>query len=202
MELKMTLIEKDLVNTNDEIISIEQAVEKFFNDTAIQSLQIAPYKKGEIFEKDIQIIFVHELITQISKSPHDTSEKIGLAKQVENAFYDMYNILEIQKLYDIQMQIIQAKNKKEENIIKKQLENFFTNTKEKKELTDKFLNYRNIIANKLTRNEVRAKIGLPPLGGEDFLAELLNNANSLQQQDNYMSDIEGYSSFKELLHKK
>ena len=47
------------------------------------------------------------------------------------------------------MQIIQAKNKKGKNIIKKELENFFTNTKEKKELTDKFLNYRNIIANKL-----------------------------------------------------
>ena len=149
MELKITLIEKDLVNTNDKIISIEQAVEKFFNETAIQSLQITPYEKGEIFEKDIQIIFVHELITQISKSPHDTSEKIGLEKQVENAFYDIYNILEIQKLYDIQMQIIQAKNKKGKNIIKKELENFFTNTKEKKELTDKFLNYRNIIANKL-----------------------------------------------------
>ena len=148
MEVKITLKE-DSVNTNDEIINVEQEVEKFFNDTAIQSLQIAPYKKSEIFEKDIQIIFIHELITQISKSPHDTSEKIGLEKQVENAFYDMYNILEIQKLYDIQMQIIQAKNKKEENIIKKEFKNFFTNTKEKKELTDKFLNYRNIIANKL-----------------------------------------------------
>ncbi len=148
-------LKKDSINTNTEIINIEQKIENFFYNTAIDSLKTHPYKENEIFEKDIQNIFIHNIMIE-RHYINSIDKKTELEIEFKKYFDNILNTFEIEKYtyifntfqitrYNITTSKSKNKQKELANLDKqeqKELENFLTNTIEKKALVDKFLNYR------------------------------------------------------------
>lgn len=148
-------LKEDSINTNTEIINIEQKIENFFYNMAIDSLKTHLYKENEIFEKDIQNIFIYNIMIE-RHYINNIDKKTELEIEFKKYFDNMLNAFEIEKYihifntfqitrYNITTSKSKNKQKKLASLDKqeqKELEDFLTNTIEKKALVDKFLNYR------------------------------------------------------------